>query len=179
MGLIFSNLGFENRQVEWYVKNLDIGNYYERSQVEDMLTSVDVKPKDAKSIIKAYKRLTETPLGTTLCFGYVTDEQDLVRTKCSISDNRVVLYALYRFAEKCNNYKEFTLSWLMNDGIDRDGISPTRIFGLDYDEMQSILMGLSAKYPDFIKATFTNDLEKITLEEKSSDDVLRLFGEEF
>lgn len=144
-----------------------------------MLTAVDVKPKDAKSIIKAYKRLTETPLGTTLCFGYVTDEQDLVRTKCSVSDNRVVLYALFRFAEKCNNYREFTLSWLMNDGIDRDGISPTRIFGLDYYEMQSILMGLSAKYPDFIKATFTNDLEKITLEEKTPDDVLRLFEEEF
>lgn len=179
MGLIFTNLVFDNPQVEWYVKNLDIGSYYERSQVEDMLTAVDVKPKDAKSIIKAYKRLTETPLGTTLCFGYVTDEQDLVRTKCSISDNRVVLYALFRFAEKCNNFREFTLSWLMNDGIDRDGISPTRIFGLDYFEMQSILMGLSAKYPDFIKATFTNDLEKITLEEKTPDDVLRLFEEEF
>ena len=78
MGLIFTNLVFDNPQVEWYVKNLDIGSYYERSQVEDMLTAVDVKPKDAKSIIKAYKRLTETPLGTTLCFGYVTDEQDLV-----------------------------------------------------------------------------------------------------
>lgn len=117
----------------------------------------------SKSIVKAFKRLTETPLGTVLGFGYVTDDQDLIRTKCSVSDNRVILYALYKFVEKCNDYREFTLAWLMNDSIDRDGVSPTRIFGLDYEDMKSILLGLSARYPDYIDATFTNDLDKITI----------------
>ena len=66
----------------------------------------------------------------------------------------------------------------MNDSIDRDGISPTRIFGLDREEMEPILHGLSAKYPEFIIASFTHDLEKITLaEDKSSQDVLGLFME--
>lgn len=175
-GLILINLVAENPQMEWYVKNLDVGRNYARQTVEDMLTSVDVKPKDAKSIAKSYKRLVETPLGTSLHWGHVTDEGDLVRAKCSVSDPRVVLYGLFKFAEKCNDYKEFTLATLLNDSIERDGISPTRIFGLDRDEMTPILLGLSAKYPEFITASFTHDLEKITLaEDKSSQDVLDLF----
>ncbi len=90
----------------------------------------------------------------------------------------MVLYGLFKFAEKCNDYKEFTLATLLNDNIDRDGISPPRIFGLDRDDMTPILLGLSAKYPEFITASFTHDLEKITLaEDKSSHDVLVLFKE--
>ena len=136
-------------------------------------TDVDA---NAKSIIKSYKRLVETPLGTSLNWGFVTDEGDLVRTKCTISDPRVILYGLFKFAEKCNDYKEFTLATLLNDSIERDGVSPSRIFGLNRDDMIPILLGLSAKYPDFISASFTHDLEKITLaNDKSSQDVLNLF----
>ena len=47
MGLILTNLVAENPQVEWYVRNLDVGVFYERQKVEEMLTAVDVKPKDA------------------------------------------------------------------------------------------------------------------------------------
>jgi phosphoadenosine phosphosulfate reductase len=174
--LILINLAAENPQIEWYIKNFDIDKIYVRKIVEDMLTAVEVKPKDAKSICKSYKRLTETPLGTVLRWGYVTEEGDIVRTKCSISDHRIILYGLFKFAEKCNNYKEFTLSYLLNDGIERDGISPTRIFGLNRTDMTPILSGLSAKYPHFIDASFTHDLNKIKLsEDKTSKDVLELF----
>lgn len=176
LGLILLNLVFENQQIEWYVANFDIGRLYARKEAEEMLVAFDVKPPVAKSICGAFKRLTETPLGTVLRWGYVTDEGDLVRTKCSVSDPRVVLYGLFKFAEKCNDYKEFTLATLLNESIDRDGISPTRIFGLDRDDMTPLLLGLSAKYPEFITASFTHDLEKIKLaEDKSSQDVLDLF----
>jgi len=175
-GLILINLVAENPQMKWYVNNLDIGRTYARQIVEEMLIAVDVKSKDAKSIAKSYKRLVETPLGASLHWGFVTDEGDLVRTKCSVSDPRVVLYGLFKFAERCNNYKEFTLATLLNESIDRDGISPTRTFGLNRDDMTPLLLGLSAKYPEFITASFTHDLEKITLtENKSSQDVLDLF----
>jgi phosphoadenosine phosphosulfate reductase len=175
-GLILINLVAENPQMEWYVNNLDVGRTYVRQNVENMLISVDVKAKDAKSIAKAYKRLVETPLGTNLHWGFVTEEGDLVRTKCSVSDPRVVLYGLFKFAEKCGDYKEFTLATLLNVSIDRDGISPTQIFGLDREDMTPLLLGLSAKYPEFITASFTHDLEKITLaDDKSSRDVINLF----
>jgi len=175
-GLILINLVTENPQMAWYVNNFDVSRTYTRQTVEDMLIAVDVKPKDAKSIAKSYKRLVETPLGASLHWGFVTEEGDLVRTKCSVSDPRVVLYGLFKFAEKCNDYKEFTLATLLNENIDRDGISPTRIFGLNRDDMTPFLLGLSAKYPEFITASFTHDLEKITLaENRSSQDVLDLF----
>jgi phosphoadenosine phosphosulfate reductase len=175
-GLILINLVAENPQIEWYVINLDIGRYYSRQFVEDMLITLEVKSKDAKSIVKAYKRLTETPLGTVLRFGYVSDEGDLVRTACTVSDPRVFLYGLFKFAEKCHDFKEFTLETLLNDSIERDGISPTRIFGLGREEATPLLLGLSTKYPEFITASFTHDLDKITLAgDKTANDVLGLF----
>ena len=121
----------------------------------------------------------DTPVGTNLNFGYATDDDDLVRTKWSISDNRVLLYALYKFVEVCNLVKEFHLSYLFDESIERDGVSPVRIFGLyDEEELKSKLIGLSSAYPEFINATFTNDLKTITLRDKTSDDVLELFKEE-
>lgn len=179
LGLMLVNLAMENPQIAWYITNMDIGYFYERSQIEDMLVALEVKPKDAKSITKAFKRIVETPFGTTLNFGYVTDDDDMVRSKCSISDNRVVLYALYKFAEKCNLDKEFSVSYLMDETVERAGVSPIRIFGLyDEEELKSILLGLSSAYPEFINATFTNDLQTVTLRDKTSDDVLNLFREE-
>ena len=179
LGLMLLNLVFENPQVEWYVVNLDISRTFSRKEVEDMLIAIDIKPAVAKSICSAFKRLTETPLGTTLRWGYVSDSWELVRTKCSVTDPRVVLYGLFKFAEKCNGYKGFTLATLLNDSINRDGISPTQIFGLNRDDMTPILLGLTARYPNFINASFTHDMDKITLaEDKTSLDVLDLFMED-
>ena len=179
LGLMLVNLAMDNPQIRWYVNNLDIGVYYERKKVEDMLISLDVKPKDAKSIVKAFKRIVDTPFGTTLNFGYVTDEYDLIRLKCVITDNRVVLYALYRFAERCNLDMEFNVLYLFNENVERDGVSPVRLFGLyDEEELRSILLGLSERYPTFINVTYTNDLQTISLRDKTSADVLRLFEED-
>jgi phosphoadenosine phosphosulfate reductase len=178
LGLVLVNLAMENPQIAWYINNMDIGYFYERKQIEEMLISLEVKPKDAKSIAKAYKRIVETPFGTVLNFGYVNDEGDMVRTKCSISNSCVVLYALYKFAEKCNLDNEFHVSYLYDENIERDGVSPIRIFGLyDEEELKSILLGLSSACPEFINATFTNDLQTITLRDKTSNDVLSLFKE--
>ena len=89
------------------------------------------------------------------------------------------MYSLYKFAEKCNLDKEFSVSYLYDENIERDGVSPVRIFGLyDEEEFKSILLGLSSAYPEFINATFTNDLQTITLRDKTSNDVLNLFKED-
>lgn len=90
--------------------------------------------------------------------------------------HEVILYSLYKFAEACGDYYQFSLSTLMDDSIERNGISPSRIFGLDRDTMIRVLNGLSSNYPDFISASFTLDLETITLsKEKTAADVLNLF----
>ena len=144
-----------------------------------MLTSLAISKKDAKSIVKAFKRLCDLPLGTKINFGTVTlkgrQVETLTRSKSTLEDNRVVLYALYRFAEACEGYYQFTLTRLLDHTVESSGISPTLIFGFDRDDMERYLLGLTAKYPDFINATFTHDLDKITLrEDKTSVDVIVL-----
>jgi phosphoadenosine phosphosulfate reductase len=178
-GIILSNLAY-NTQCLWYIRTLKIGQVYPREMVSDMLVAVGVSKNDATSIINAFKRLCELPLGTKLNFGAVTQKgrmiDTLVREKSTLEDNRVVLYSLYKFAEACEGYYQFTLTRLLDHTIESVGISPTQIFGFDRDDMERFLNGLSAKYPEFINATFTHDLEKITLrEDKSSADVLNLF----
>lgn len=181
-GLALANFAY-NAQCKWYITNMETGIYYDRSHISDLLVAEGVKKDDATSIINAFKRFCNLPLGTVFNFGYVEENgrqiDSLCRSKCIIEDNRIILYALYVFAEKCNVDHEFHLSYLYDETIERDGISPVRIYGLyDEEEMKSILLGLSSAYPDFINATFTNDLKTITLGQKTSSDVLDLFEED-
>ena len=88
----------------------------------------------------------------------------------------VILYSLYKFAEACGNYYQFTLTRLLDKDIESDGVSPTEIFGLDGDQMKKLLNGLAVNFSDFITTGFTLDLDNITLNSsKTSADVLKLF----
>lgn len=177
--LIYLNLAYSNVQIRWYIDNMKIQEICSRKAIEEILTAENVSEKDARSIVKAFGRLVETPLGTVLHFGATTGKsiETLTRTKCSLYDDRVLLYALYRYAEACQDYYEFSLSRLMNTSIDSAGISPVKLFGFTEDEMITMLSGLSAKYPDFINVTFTHGLDKISLNEgKTAEDVLNLFA---
>jgi phosphoadenosine phosphosulfate reductase len=177
LGIMLVNLVNDNPFFDWFVRNLDIGILYPKKQIDIILSEFMTGKHGRINVINDYNRICLTPLGTKLNFGYV-DGDNMARTTCNVSDPRVILYALYKFAEKCGDHKEFTLNELLSDNIDRDGISPTRIFGLDREAMQPILLGLDANYHDFITATFTNDLNKISLrDDKTSADVLELFKE--
>lgn len=181
-GVMTVNLSY-NTQFRWYIQNMDIG-IYKRYRISDMLVLAGVSKDDATSIINAFKRFVDLPLGTVLNWGYIEEKgrqiDALCRTKCIIDDNRVILYALYKFVEKCNlEDREFHLSYLLDDEVERDGLSPARMFGIyDEEEWKSILLGLSSRYPEFINATFTNDLKTISLKDKTSNGVLELFREE-
>ena len=177
--LIWINLAYNNVQIRWYIDNMQIQEIYARDSLEDILMAENVSAKDARSIMKAFKRLTETPLGTVLHMGTTAGRSvdTLSRTKCSLHDDRVLLYSLYRYAEACQDYYEFSLARLMNTSIDSAGISPVKLFGFTEDEMITMLNGLSAKYPEFINVTFTHGLDKISLrDDKTADDVLKLFS---
>lgn len=179
-GLILVNLVHNNLQIRWYIENLPINEGIDRETVEKILQAVKVSEKDSKSIVRAFKRLCEIPLGTELNFGTTTSEDKklvtLKRTKARVDDGRVILYALYKFAEMAGGWYQFNLSRLMNDA-NSAGVSPAKIFGIEREEMQQFLNGLSVNYPEFINATFTHDLEKISLiEEKTSQDVFNLFA---
>lgn len=179
-GLILIQLVYENPQIRWYIDNMPVNERMPRTYLEDLLTETGMSEKDAKSITKAFGRLCGLPLGTALNFGAVEKKgrqiTNLTRCKASLRDDRVILYALYRFAEACDGYYQFTLSRLLDESIVSNGICPSRLFGLDSDAVKQIVYGLSAGYPDYLYATFTHDSEKIQLREnKTSQDVLGLF----
>ena len=179
-GLIYTNLAYNNAQIRWYIDNLILDVCYNRDAVVNNLMEENLSKADAGFVAGAFKRLCDTPLGTVLHFGKTAVKGSkllsLTRTKCAVHDDRVVLYALYRYAKACGDYYEFNLSRLTDTTIQSAGISPVKLFGFAEDELTAILRGLSPKYPDFINATFTHGLNKITLrEDKDADAVLDLF----
>lgn len=178
LSLMLANLAY-NIQFHWYIKNMECEREYSKNELIQILEGLEQSKGNIDSILYSFSRICNLPLGTVLHFGKVEKvgkEEFLTRTKTVIPDSRVVLYALYRFAEACDGYFSFTLSRLLDFSVESEGVSPAQIFGLERDQLEPILNGLSAKYPDFISVSFTHDLEKIVLnQEKKSEDVLKLF----
>ena len=180
-GIILANLSNDNPQIEWYVRNMDVGRDYPRQELYDMIAVTGLKPDGVMSIIRAFGRLCNIPLGTRLHFGRVVSKgQDIVsltRTKPEKPSPLVMLYALYKFAEKCGGYWEFPLSRLMDVTIEAEGVSPAQIFALARDEMEALLNGLARTNPDFVTFTTTHDLELVRLaDDKTPADVIALFN---
>ncbi len=177
-GIIFTNLCY-TPQTNWYIKTVDFDCEYSKALLTTLMVESGAKESWTNDIFSAISRITELPIGR-LGYGKVIKEKkkvtEIVRTKWEEPIPEVILYSLFKFAEACDGYYQFSLSTLMDDTLERDGISPTRIFGLDRETMIGLLNNLSTHYPEFIRASFTLDLETITLsEDKTAEDVLTLF----
>lgn len=180
-GLIACNWAYSS-QFGWWVKNIDMNNTYSPEAIFSMLddtTSETVR----EHIVSAFKNIfiSIKPLANDLGLGICDYEEkasgrtlnSIIRFPWSNPDERVILYSLYKFAEACGNYKQFTLTRLLDHSIESDGISPTQIFGLDRETMEKLLNGLTFNYPDLIEARFTLGLDNITLKsELSSAEIL-------
>ena len=190
-GIMLSNLAY-TPEIGWFIKNITPHEEYTPDQVKYMLESVmegDTKGLGKRNITDAFKMLLiKTPLGEEFGLGRCEYDEKVsangietitlhsfYRDSWKAPDPIVVLYSLYKFAGACGDYYQFTLTRLLDHSIDSDGISPTEIFGLDRDTMMKLLNGLSINHPDFITASFTLDLDSITLNpDKTSADVLAL-----
>lgn len=176
--LMFANLAYSS-QFGWLIKNLKFGITYSQNEMKDVLSSFITSKTGPANIANSYRRIAELPF-SKIGFGQVVGKNTegflFMRNVWSNPDPRVVLYSLYKFAEACGDYYQFTLTRLLNHDIESDGISPTEIFGLDREQMEKILNGLTINYPEYINATFTLDLDNINLmSDKTSTDVLTLF----
>lgn len=166
-------------QINWMVKRLNMNEAYNKDYALSLLISDGAKESWVKDIWSSFSRLVELPFNQ-VGLGYSTKEKNRVstitKTPWKNPNPKVVLYGLYKFAEACGNYYQFTLSRLLEHDIDSDGVSPTEIFGIDREQMEKILTGLNINHPDFITTQFNLDLDTITLNaEKTSGDVLELF----
>lgn len=172
-------------QFNWWINNIGFEHTYTQAEIKEMLEGI-VTDNSRKNIIYGFKNILSSNdiFSKVLGLGSVNLEKkgkntvlvDVQRTKWEEPIPEVILYSLFKFAEACDGYYQFALSTLLDDTLERDGISPTRIFGLDRETMVGLLNNLSTHYPEFIRASFTLDLETITLsEDKTADDVLTLF----
>lgn len=181
----------DSEEFRWFIKNIP---FSETSTPESIKLRLDEVMENDKSglgkrnICDALKSfLIKTPFGKQLGLGSVIDYEEkvssngretitlnyFVRGSWKNPDEKVILYALYKFAEACGNYRQFTLTRLLDTSVESAGISPTQIFGLNRETMEKILNGLTFNYPDLIEARFTLGLDNITLKsDKAANEIL-------
>ena len=181
----------DSEEFRWFIKNIP---FSETSTPESIKLRLDEVMENDKSglgkrnICDALKSfLIKTPFGKQLGLGSVIDYEEkvssngretitlnyFVRGSWKNPDEKVILYALYKFAEACGNYRQFTLTRLLDTTVESAGISPTQIFGLNRETMEKILNGLTFNYPDLIEARFTLGLDNITLKsDKTANEIL-------
>ena len=179
--LMLANLAY-TPEVGWYISQFGFNEMIAQSSIVNTLSTTEgVSASALKSIPAALKRIAALPLkhvgfGFTEKSGKEDGGAKFTRTPWLTPSPEVILYSLYKFAEACDGYYQFTMSRLYDSNVESDGVSPVRIFGIDEEEMKKILKGLSINHPDFISVTFTLDLDNINLrEDKTAHDVLDLF----
>lgn len=169
-------------QINWFVNNFEINKKYTQKYISGVLDNTEgVSVRAVKSIPTDLKRIFNLPLGK-LGLGIIEpsinkeEGYTVHRIPWATPSSLVILYSLYRYAEGCGGYYQFSLSRLYDEGVSCDGVSPVRIFGTEKERMKQILNGLSVNHSDFISASFTLDLDNINLnQEKTHNDVLALF----
>ncbi len=190
--LMLCNLAY-TPEFNWFIKNVTPHENITPDRLKYMLEDVmenDTKGLGKRNISDAFKiLLTQTPFGEVIGLGKCdytektsANGNETIKLNSFYRDKwenpvpEVILYSLFKFAENCGDYYQFTLDRLLDHAVDSDGVSPTEIFNLDRDTMIKILNGLSINHPDFITAQFNLDLDTITLNaDKSAGDVLQLF----
>lgn len=181
----------DSEEFRWFIKNIPFSEISTPESIKLRLDEVMENDKSGlgkRNICDALKSfLIKTPFGKQLGLGSVIDYEEkvssngretitlnyFVRGSWKNTDEKVILYALYKFAEACGNYRQFTLTRLLDTSVESAGISPTQIFGLNRETMEKILNGLTFNYPDLIEARFTLGLDNITLKsDKTANEIL-------
>ena len=136
--LMLANLAY-NPQIGWYICNISFGETMSKEYVCSMLVDSGADEKWVNDVWSSLARILDLPF-SHVGLGEMVKEKNkavaLYRTGWQVPDERVILYSLYQFSEKCGNFKQFTLTRLLDTSIESDGISPTQIFGLNRDTME-------------------------------------------
>jgi phosphoadenosine phosphosulfate reductase len=176
--LMLVNLSY-TPQINWLVKRVPMGESYGKEFTTSLLVNDGAKESWVNDVWSSFARILDLPFAY-VGLGQPEKKNDkliaIYRTPWENPDPKVILYSLYKFAEACGNFYQFSLTRLLNHDIDSDGVSPTEIFCLDRNKMEKILNGLTFSYPEYIDASFSLGLDNITLlSDKKSEDILNLF----
>lgn len=176
--LMFANLSY-SPQLNWIVNRIGFNEIVSKDYILNQLVDDGAKETWVGDIWSSITRISDLPF-SNVGFGQTQKENkkaiSLLRLPWANPDSRVILYSLFKFAEACGGYYQFSLSRLFDSNVESDGVTPYQLFGIKEDEMKKILSGLSTNYSGFISTTFTHDLNNINLkEDKTALDVLSLF----
>ncbi len=177
-GMIFVNLCCNSEYIRWYINNIEFNDEISINYLYNALG--DETNSDSKNavITPIKETLRHSPLGESIGAGVLRKkgiETFVLRLPWQNPDPVVILYSLFKFAEKCGGYYSFSLSRLYDTEADGEGLTPYQIFGIDKDTLTKIINGLSINHGDFISSSFTHDLDSINLNrDKRSLDVLNL-----
>lgn len=181
--LILCNLTYSS-EFNWWITHVEFNTVYTTDMLKELLPDENDTAKT--HITSAFKsilisnQILGKEVGLGICDYNIKNDKrylnNIQRIAWQDVDAKVILYSLYKFAEACGDYYQFTLTRLMDTTVESDGVSPVQIFGLDKDAITGILKGLATNYPDYISVAFTLDLDNINLrQEKTSADILDLF----
>ena len=193
-GIISSNIAYNSIIFKWYIECIEKDMPYTKSELVIEIADDYGKRTRENALSSLISTLADTPLSNENAIDFKDNTGEftlngvlsscetkskkvvsITRTSWQSPEPLVILYSLYKFAEKCEGHYGFTLTYLCDDEVEREGISPTRLFGISEEDMKNILINLYRSYPEFISVEFQKDLDNIDLNRnKTSLEVLNL-----
>ena len=176
--VMWANLAYNSTVVQHFCLNVAPGEMYDKDYlVDSMGTDVDAKYR-GQAVNSLLSTFRDSPIGSSIKQGIQIDKAYL-REGWDYPDAVALLYSLYLYAEHVGK-KSFTFSELANAHTmqNHSGISPHDIYGIDVKAFRDQVQGLAMSYPKYIRVSFIANLDNITLEDFTSNDILDLAVEE-
>lgn len=172
------NLITTSPSMQWLTRTLD--RPMTLKELKEAYVEAGGNDKNGASyIFNAVKSLSGDGARTTqIPFTYDPKSKTIAPANVNCSDSKVLLYALTRFAEanKLEGHRDFHMSYLFSRRDDVCDVPFKAYFGGDEETCKSMMLGLSAAYPNLFHAGFTNDLKSFYLKDgATSADVLDLY----
>lgn len=180
--IIWTNLAYSSIITKWYMLHTEMGETYRKADLVFMLGD-DYSPSTRDNAVTAlFETFRHSPIGAVLKQGIPIEDGasfKFIRQGWDTPESTAILYALYKFAEETGRYT-FTLALLANTRTNDEakGIDPVSIFGLNPNNIKTIVQDIALQYPEYIRVAFVQDLDNIILvPEKKAIDVLNLIAE--
>lgn len=161
-GYFYVNMAYNSPIVNWFIRSTNMGVSYSNDDLMVMLGD-GLKERTRKNALASLKdTLRNSPIGWLLGQGNLEIKGrsiiSITKTGWQEPEPLVILYSIYRFAEKMNHLYSFTLSDLLDDSDEREGLSPSIIFGISREALKSILQGLANTYSSYIQVDFNKGI---------------------
>ena len=179
-GIFWVNMAYNSAVTNIFVRNVGFDVACDNVFLMDILGDA-LQERTKKNALNALKdTFRSSPIGEGLRQGIceLKGRQviSVTRKAWENPSSLVILYSLYRFAERAEQYS-FTLTDLLADTEEREALSPQILFGIKAESLRPILQGLANDFPKFISVDFNREImENIFLtRDNTADDVIELF----